>query len=85
MDRIVHGVANSRTQLSDFHFTSLINICLLVLASPEGSLKGFPAGSDGKESACKETWVRSLGWEAPMEKGKAARSSILAWRVPWTV
>ena len=31
-----------------------------------------------------ETWVRSLGWEDPLEKGMAARSSILAWRVPWT-
>ena len=27
-----------------------------------------------------ETWVRSLGWEDPLEKGKAAHSSILAWR-----
>ena len=32
-----------------------------------------------------ETWVRSLGWEDPLEKGKATRSSILAWRIPWTV
>ena len=31
-----------------------------------------------------ETWVRSLGWEDPLEKGKATHSSILAWRVPWT-
>ena len=31
-----------------------------------------------------ETWVRSLGWEDPLEKGMAARSSILAWRIPWT-
>ena len=32
-----------------------------------------------------ETWVRSLGWEFPLEKGKATHSSILAWRIPWTV
>ena len=32
-----------------------------------------------------ETWVQSLGWEDPMEKGKATHSSILAWRIPWTV
>ena len=31
-----------------------------------------------------ETWVRSLGWEDPLEKGKANHSSILAWRIPWT-
>ena len=32
-----------------------------------------------------ETWVRSLGWEAPLEKGKAAHSRVLAWRIPWTI
>ena len=32
-----------------------------------------------------ETWVRSLGWEDPLEKGKATHSIILAWRIPWTV
>ena len=32
-----------------------------------------------------ETWVRSLCWEDPLEKGKATYSSILAWRIPWTV
>ena len=32
-----------------------------------------------------ETWVRSLGWEDPLEKGKATHSSILAWRIPWTI
>ena len=31
-----------------------------------------------------ETWVQSLGWEDALEKGMAAHSSILAWRVPWT-
>ena len=30
-------------------------------------------------------WVRSLGWEDPLEKGKATHSSILAWRITWTV
>ena len=32
-----------------------------------------------------ETWVQSLGWEDALEKGKATLSSILAWRIPWTV
>ena len=32
-----------------------------------------------------ETWVRSLGWEDPLEKGKATHSGILAWRIPWTI
>ena len=32
-----------------------------------------------------ETWVLSLGWEDPLEKGKVTHSSILAWRIPQTV
>ena len=35
-------------------------------------------------SAMQETWIWSLGWEDPLEKGKATHSSILAWRIPWT-
>ena len=47
---------------------------------------GFPGGSADEESAWNaETWVRSLGWEDPLEKGKATHSSILARRIPWTV
>ena len=40
------------------------------------SLKNLPA--------VQETWVRSLGWEDPLEKEMAAHSSILAWRISWT-
>ena len=36
-------------------------------------------------SSMLETWVWSLGWEDPLEKGKATHSIILAWRIPWTV
>ena len=32
-----------------------------------------------------DTWVQSLGWEDPLEKGMATHSSILAWRSPWTI
>ena len=35
--------------------------------------------------AVRETWVWSLGWEDPLEKGKATHSSTLAWRIAWTV
>ena len=34
--------------------------------------------------AMQETWVRSLGWEHPLEKRMATHSSVLAWRIPWT-
>ena len=36
-------------------------------------------------AALQETWVWSLGWEDPLDKGRATHSSILAWRIPWTV
>ena len=31
-----------------------------------------------------ETWVQSLSWEDPLEKGMRTHFSILAWRIPWT-
>ena len=42
----------------------------------------IPCDSASKESACNSG---VLGWEDPLEKGKATHSSILAWRSPWTV
>ena len=40
----------------------------------------------GKNSpTLRETWVQSLGRDDALEKGKAAGSSILAWRIPWTI
>ena len=35
--------------------------------------------------AVQETWVWSMGWEDPLEKGNATHSSILAWSTPWTI
>ena len=32
--------------------------------------------------AMRDTWVRSLGWEDPLEEGMATHSSVLAWRIP---
>ena len=34
--------------------------------------------------AMQKTWVQSLGWEDPLEKGMATHSSILTWEIPWT-
>ena len=46
---------------------------------------GFSGGSSVKNlSAVRETWVRSLGRESPLEEGMATHSIILAWRIPWT-
>ena len=49
--------------------------------------KSVVFGSDGKKKylpAVRETWVRSLCWEDPLEKGMATHSSILHWRIPET-
>ena len=47
---------------------------------------GFPGGSAGKESTCNVgDLVQTLGWEDPLEKGKATHSSILVWRIPGTI
>ena len=35
--------------------------------------------------AMQETWIQFLGWEDPLEKGKATPSNVLAWRIPWTI
>ena len=57
---------------------------LLLLLYP--ILQDFPGGSDSKEPASNAgDWVRSLGWAEPLEKGLVNYSSILAWRIPWTV
>ena len=69
MDCIILGVAKSWTGLSDFHFHL-----------------GFPGGLAGKEStynAGDEGLIPGL--EDSLEKGKATHSSILAWRIQWTV
>ena len=55
---------------------------------------GYPLQSSGASLAAQlvknlpamwETWAQSLGWEDPLEKGKATHSSTLAWRISWTV
>ena len=49
------------------------------------SIMVFPGAQTVKAlPAMLETQVRSLGWEDPLEKGKATHSSILAWRITWT-
>ena len=48
-------------------------------------VRGFPGGSNGKESACNAGCLGVIpGWEDPLEKAMATHSCILAWRIPWT-
>ena len=61
------------------------------LGRSPGEGKGYPtpdslvAQEVKNQLAMRETWVQSLGWEDPLEKGKATPSSIFAWRIPWTI
>ena len=59
---------------------SLIKITIMsILVGPSlmaQTVKNLPA--------MQKTWVRSLGWEDPLEKGMTTHSSFLAWRIPWT-
>ena len=53
---------------------------------PTSVFLGFPEAQLVKNPPpMRETSVQSLGWEDPLEKGTATHSSILAWRIPWTV
>ena len=54
------------------------------LSNPPACIMGFLCGSAGKKNlpAMWETWVKSLGWKDPLEKGKAAHSTILTCKVP---
>ena len=56
---------------------------ILSVASPMWA--SVVAQSVKNPPAMRVTWVLSLGWEYPLEKGMATHSSILAWRIPWTV
>ena len=58
--------------------TALLIGCIPVWASLVAHLVKSPP-------AIRETWVRSLGWEDPLEKRKATHSRIQARRIPWTV
>ena len=74
----VYGVTQSRTQLKRLSSSSSSNPIQYSWASLVAQLvKNLPA--------MWETWLQSLGWEDPQEKVKATHSSILAWRIPWTV
>ena len=58
-------------------FHSLLKMGILIVALIAQLVKNLPA--------MQEILVRFLGQEDPLEKGKATHSSILAWRIPWTV
>ena len=68
----VSGVQQNYFDYILFRFFSIIN-----WASPVAQMVVNPP-------AIQETWVQSLDWEDPLEKGMATHSSIIVWGIPWT-
>ena len=65
-----------------WHDPTLSPIICLVLNLSFSNIRGFPSGSEAKQSASvQETWVQSLCREDTLEKGMATHSGILAWRI----
>ena len=95
----VRGLWHNAPKTWDFQWEAPFVIPRELLLSPSefklirwfrvGPPVAFPGSPSGREPACKcrrrkKIWVRSLGQEDPLEKEMATRSSILAWRIPWT-
>ena len=76
-------LAHDTCYIVDSRGLSILNITVCTRPS-----WGFPGGSVVQNPPAmqelQETWVWSLGWEDPLEKGMATQSSILVWRIPWT-
>ena len=74
---VIPGVLRSHSQ------EETLQLCLL-LELPNLS-SDFPGGSVVKHlSTMRETQVRALVWEDPLEKAMAIHSSTIAWKIPWT-
>ena len=62
-----------------FYFLLVLQKVVVGVGCPGGSTIKNPPGMQEMQ----ETWVRSLGWEDPLEESSATHSSVLAWRIPW--
>ena len=68
------------------HFALVTSFCLSnTNLHADGNMTSLVVQLVKNQPSMWETWVLFLGWEDPLEKGKATHSSILAWRIPWTV
>ena len=67
------AIPGSQISINTWHLanSSVLQLALLVVQT----VKNLPA--------MQETWVQSLGWKDPLEKGMSTHSSILAWKIPW--
>ena len=67
------------------HFYNPKNECFLKICILRHLWASLVAQLVKNPPAMRKTWVQSWGWEDPLEKGMATHSSILSWRIPWTV
>ena len=68
--------------MNNCSFSLFLNILIFLIVLNTGFGVFLVAQLVTNLPAMQETWVQSLGWEDPLEKGKATHSSILAWRIP---
>ena len=81
IDSIVRKIIREIWRLHYTYFKANVNQnSVIVLFSQLAIFNKNPGGSDSP--AVWDTWVRSLGWEDPLEEGMATHSNILAWRIP---
>ena len=65
--------------------TFIFNIHTIVISYLPTTIIGTSLAQTVKASACNVgDWIRSLGWEDPLEKEMATHSSTLVWKIPWT-
>ena len=65
-------------------FNTSATVCMYVYVLWRASLMAQMVKKLSAMQETEETWVWSLGWEDPLEKGMATHSRILVWRIPWT-
>ena len=66
-----------------FLYFKLCILLLLLQVKNDPQVVSLVAQMVKNPPAMQETWIRSLDWEDPLEKGMTTHSSILAWRIPW--
>ena len=72
------------TWICKYLFKALLSVLWIYTQNLLNHVASLMAQLVKNQPAMRETWVWSLGWEDPLEKGTTTYSSILAWRIPWT-
>ena len=84
----LHQHCNLKASILPFSIFFMVQLSHLYMTTGKTialTIQGLPCGSADKESICSIGDPGSVPGKDPLEKGKAAHSSILAWRIPWTV